>query len=62
VHRDRSTALAINLSCASESFASATTADNEVGMMRTVLAAKTPSLLTLSCACVRSPLLGVRCW
>jgi hypothetical protein len=26
------------------------------------LAAKIPSLLTLTCACVRTPLLGARCW
>jgi hypothetical protein len=66
VHSDRSTALAINLSCASESFASAAATDNdvgnEVGMTRIVLAARISSLLTLTCACVRSPSLGARCW
>src|SRR5262245_11992902 len=57
VHRDLSTALAINLSCASESFASATATDNDVGMMRTVLASKITSLLTLTFACV-NPVAG----
>ena len=56
MHRDRSTALAISRTCASEMPASDTAADeNAVGVIRTVLADRISSLFTLTFAFVSSP-------